>query len=56
MINESCDSVGETPSPYIRKFIVRTKNLITELLEIGAALFCYTLGKTFLQIGAASLL
>ena len=47
------------PSPYITKVVVRAAELSNKniyALQIGAALFDYKLGKTLLQIGAASLL
>ena len=63
MINESCDLVGEIPSPLIRKAIVIATEIymcVTNwgklVLEIGAALFCYKLRQTLIQIGTASLL
>ena len=59
MINESRDSVGEMPSPYIINFIVRATELNNEniyVLQIGAAFFNYKLGQKLLPIGAVSLL
>ena len=63
IINESHDSVGEIPSPYITKVIVRPAELDNKniyALQIRASL-CYKLGQlhyyklrqVLLQIGAA---
>ena len=59
MINESRDSMDQTPSPYIIKVIVRATELYDKnihVLQIGANLLYYKLGQTLLQISEASLI